>query len=129
MCCSPAEPYKICTTLTTLNRNLLPKWPNTSLKKNVAAKKKKQAYYYNQHHGVQNLTLPYPGDQVLTKLDTQKSWTKVVVKKRTVTPRSYLPETHYHKTEATSRLLCFPVGLSKCITALPNKPPALFTRL
>lgn len=135
---SPAELLmgrKIRTTLPTLDSNLLPKWPNKKvIKRNDAAKKKEQAYYYNRRHGVKNLPVLYPGNQVLTKVDTQKSWlTKATVMKWSVTPRSYLLETEQGGMLRRNRrhLQEVPVGKAPITTSVntPQHETAIQTSL
>ena len=136
---SPAELLmgrKIRTTLPTIDRNLQPKWPS---KQAVAAKdtaeKKKQAYYYNQRHGVRDLPPLRPGDRVLTRLDSQKSWTTpALVAAESVTPRSYIIETDQGATHRRNRrhLQVVPIAGSpvsgaqspapECLPASPAQP-------
>lgn len=100
---------KIRTTLSTLERNLQPSWPDKQrIRQKDEAEKKKQAFYYNRRHGARPLPPLQPGGNVLTKLDHQKSWTApAVVTTVSVTPRSYIIQTqqgqHSGATGATSR--------------------------
>lgn len=98
------QPYPSLTEICYLNGRT----QKSSEKKNNAAKKKEQAYYYNQHQGVKTLAFLYPGDQVLTKLDTQKSWiTKAVLTKWSVIPQSYLVKTEQGGTlRKTTNNIC-----------------------
>jgi len=97
---------KIRTTLPTLEKNLLPKWPNRkTVKQKDASEKAKQAFYYNRRHGARHLPARQPGDTVYTKLDHEKAWkTPEVVSKECVTPRSYLINTQEGSVLRRNRL-------------------------
>uniref|UniRef100_A0A3B1ITQ0 Gypsy retrotransposon integrase-like protein 1 n=1 Tax=Astyanax mexicanus TaxID=7994 RepID=A0A3B1ITQ0_ASTMX len=100
---SPAELLmgrKIRTTLPTLEKNLLPKWPSrTAVKVKDGQEKAKQAYYFNRRHGAKPLPALRPGDAVFLKLDNEKSWSlPAVVSSESTTPRSFVVRTH-HGTE------------------------------
>lgn len=72
---------------------------------------------------MKTLPLLYPGDQVLTKLDTQKSWlTKATVMKGSVTPRSYLVETEQGGMLRRNRrhLQGMPAGKPSITTSVNN---------
>lgn len=74
---SPAELLvrrKIRTSLPTLEKSLLPKWPSrTEVRRR---EKVKQAHYFNRHHGARPLPVFQPGDAVLSQLDHEKTQTK-----------------------------------------------------
>lgn len=56
--------------------------------------KDRQAFYYNCCNGAKNLSMLRPGDTVLTKLDHEKVWVSpAVIRRESVTPRSYVIET------------------------------------
>ena len=91
---SPAEMLmgrKIKTTLPSLNRNLIPKCPDRALIRcKDAEAKQQQAYYFNKRHGVRDLPLLHRGDQILLKLDEDKTWKgPVSVMQESGTQRSY----------------------------------------
>lgn len=70
---SPAELLmgrRLRNTLTTLNCNLSPTWPDqTLIQRRDAAAKQQHTFYFNRRHGVRNLPPLRPGDSVLVKLD------------------------------------------------------------
>ena len=95
---SPAELLmgrKIRTTLPTLEKNLLPKWPSrTAVKERDGKEKAKQAYYFNRRHGAKPLPALRPGDTVFMKLDNEKSWSSpAVISSESTTPRSFVIRT------------------------------------
>lgn len=65
---------KMRTTLPSLKRNLVPKWPGEALIRRRDAEAKQLQAFYNRRHGVKDLPLLQPGDQVLFKLDEDKTW-------------------------------------------------------
>lgn len=83
---------KIRTTLPTLEKNLLPKWPSrTAVREKDRREKAKQAHYFNRRHGARPLPALQPGDVVLSKLDHEKSWSlPAVVSSEVTTPRSFV---------------------------------------
>ncbi|KAK0146533.1 hypothetical protein N1851_014140 [Merluccius polli] len=83
---------KIRTTLPSLKRNLVPKWPDRALIRHRDAEaKRQQAFYFNKRHGVRDLPQLRPGDQVLLKLDEDKTWKgPASVIRESGTQRSYL---------------------------------------
>ena len=96
---SPAELLmgrKIRTTVPTLQKNLLPKWPSRkAVRENDVKQKAVQAHYYNRRHGARPLPALCPGDTVFTKLDHEKSWSTpaVVSDEAAATQRSYIVAT------------------------------------
>ena len=94
---SPAEMLmgrKIRTTLPSLEKNLIPKWPDRNLvRRRDEEAKQRQAFYFNRRNGVKELPTLRPGDQVLTKLDGEKVWKgPASVLQECSTPRSYQVE-------------------------------------
>lgn len=85
---------KIRTTLPSLEKNLIPKWPDRNLvRRRDEEAKQRQAFYFNRRHGVKELPTLRPGDQVLTKLDGEKVWKgPASVLQECSTPRSYQVE-------------------------------------
>ena len=97
---SPAELLmgrKIRTTLPTLEKNLLPKWPSrTAVKERDGREKAKQAHYFNRRHGARPLPALQPGDVVFSKLDHEKSWSlPAVISSESTTPRSFVIRTQH----------------------------------
>lgn len=97
---SPAELLmgrKIRTTLPTLEKNLLPKWPSrTAVKERDGREKAKQAHYFNRRHGARPLPALQPGDVVSSKLDYEKSWSlPAVISSESTTPRSFVIRTQH----------------------------------
>ena len=95
---SPAELLmgrKIRTTLPSLKENLVPRWPDTDLiRRRDAEAKEQQAFYFNRRHGVRDLPQLRPGDNVLLKLDGEKTWKgPASVVHESCTPRSYQVDT------------------------------------
>lgn len=92
---SPAELLmgrRLRNTLPTLDRNLIPKWPDQRLiRRRDDAAKQQHAFYFNRRHGVRNLPPLRPGDPVLVKLDEEKRWkTPAMVMGQSATERSYM---------------------------------------
>lgn len=105
---SPAELLmgrKIKTTLPTLEKNLLPRWPNLeAVRSKDAQEKEKQLFYFNLRHGAKPLPSLRPGDPVLVKLDHQHAWgTPAVIIGDSATPRSYVIETEQGATLRRNR--------------------------
>ncbi|KAK9532896.1 hypothetical protein VZT92_010259 [Zoarces viviparus] len=97
---SPAELLigrKIRTTLPTLEKNLLPKWPSrTAVKERDGREKAKQAHYFNRRHGAKPLPALRPGDVVFSKLDHEKSWSLLaVITSDSTTPISFVIRTQH----------------------------------
>lgn len=95
---SPAELLmgrKIKTKLPTLEKNLLPQWPDLKAVRSKDVKEKeKQAFYSNLRHGARPLPSLRPGNPVLVKLDHQNAWgTPADIAGDSATPRSYVVET------------------------------------
>ena len=95
---SPAELLmgrKIRTTVPTLEKNLLPKWPSRkAVKENDAKQKAVQAHYFNRRHGARPLPALQPGETVYAKLDHEKTWSRpAVVSGEATTQRSYIVTT------------------------------------
>lgn len=95
---SPAEMLmgrKIRTTLPTLERNLMPKWPSkTAVKTKDSREKTKQAHYFNRRHGPRLLPALEPGNAVITKLDHEKRRSlPVVISSKSFTSRSFIIKT------------------------------------
>ncbi|TNN30144.1 hypothetical protein EYF80_059705 [Liparis tanakae] len=88
---------KIRTTLPTLEKNLLPKWPSrTAVKERDGREKAKQAHYFNRRHGARPLPALQPGDVVSSKLDYEKSWSlPAVISSESTTPRSFVIRTQH----------------------------------
>lgn len=83
------------TTLPTLEKNLLPDWPqSTAVKVNDDAAKSRQQYYYNRQHSTRPLSTLQPGDRVLVRTDHDKAWnTNATVVHDAGTPRSWVVRT------------------------------------
>uniref|UniRef100_A0A667ZJL9 Integrase catalytic domain-containing protein n=1 Tax=Myripristis murdjan TaxID=586833 RepID=A0A667ZJL9_9TELE len=91
---SPAELLmgrKIRTTLPSLTSNLVPKWPDKDLiRRRDAEAKRQQAFYFNKRHGVRVLPQLQRGDNVMLKLDEERTWTgPASVIQKSCTQRSY----------------------------------------
>lgn len=91
---SPAELLmgrRIRTTVPTLEKNLLPKWPSRkAVRVNDAKQKTVQAHYFNRRHGARPLPALQPGEIVYTRLDHEKTWSRpAVVSGEATTQRSY----------------------------------------
>lgn len=107
---SPAELLmgrKIRTTLPSLRRNLIPKWPDNDLvRRRDGEAKLKQAFYFNKRHRVRDLPQLQPVDQVLLKLDGEKTWNgPASVPQESSTPRSYQVYTPGGEVRRTRRHL------------------------
>jgi transposase InsO family protein len=86
---------QLATTLPTLARQLKPEWPEHSkVLANDDAAKDRQKYYYDRRHGVRSLPALSPGEQVLTKLNHEKTWSgPATVTGNASTPRSVVIQT------------------------------------
>ena len=95
---SPAEALmsrRLQTRLPNLQKHLLPGDPDhAAIRKSDMHAKQGYKHYYDRHHGARSLPALELGQPVLTKLDTDKAWTKSgVVIKRDAENRTYLIET------------------------------------